>query len=168
MIIYFYGVLFSKSTFLRGVCKQSSPQLSEQLTTIYNTTYVRGLQQMLTKSCEVIEAIRGTVARLFYHMALLNIDMISTVLSLNPLMNLLHSMQSRCGGSAPSHRGDLRLFRCFAKISVFMHSHARRHYSALSETAMCHTSHQSHSPVFRHLYVRFCWTIQDPLPGHCD
>ncbi|KAE8303866.1 hypothetical protein GL50803_0022027 [Giardia duodenalis] len=123
VIIYFYGVLFSKSTFLRGVCKQSSPQLSEQLTTIYNTTYVRGLQQMLTKSCEVIEAIRGTVARLFYHMALLNIDMISTVLSLNPLMNLLHSMQSRCGGSAPSHRGDLEALSVLCKdICVYAQS----------------------------------------------
>lgn len=107
VIIHFYGVLFSKSTFLHEVYTHDSVQLLKELNNIYINIYVQRLPELSAQSSEVIEAIRSTVGKLFYHAALIDIDMISKLLSLNPLVNLLHSMQSRRGRSVPSHKVNL-------------------------------------------------------------
>lgn len=104
VVVHFYGVLFSKSDFLESVYEHYAEQLSSGLKNIYTNIYVNRLSELSTKSCEAVDAIRSTVAKLFYHTALISNDIIIDMLSLNPLTNLLHSMRSRRGGAVPSHK----------------------------------------------------------------
>lgn len=102
MISYFYGVLFSKSDFLQSVYEHYLEELSNGLRNLYVSIYEHRLPELFTKSCETIDTIRSTVAKFFYHTTLINVNIVVDVLSLHPLTNLLHSMRSRCGGSAPA------------------------------------------------------------------